>query len=72
MTIGMLIECLAGKTNSLKGDISKIESFEKANFKDMGEELKKFGFNKMGTEFLYSGVFGMPLKAEIFQGVVYY
>ena len=66
MTIGMLIEILAGKTACLKGDFYKTKAFERCDFSKIGEELQKFGLNKMGTEMLYSGVYGVPLKAEIY------
>ena len=37
MTIGMLIECLAGKTNSMDGKVTYTESFEKCDFKKIGK-----------------------------------
>jgi len=72
MTIGMLIESLAGKTHSLLGSQIFQDAFEPANFEEIGEMLRKQGFNPLGTETLYSGVYGVPLKVEIYQGVVYY
>lgn len=66
MTIGMLIECLGGKTFSLKGDKPVFDSFERCEFRDIGKILKGYGFNSMGTDYLYSGIYGIPLQAEIF------
>ena len=76
MTIGMLIESLVGKTGSLDGRIHNVRAFD--NFKSddtishFGNQLRKHGFNHLGNEVLYSGVYGTPLKVDIFQGVVYY
>lgn len=72
MTIGMLIESLAGKTYSLEGKTNTFESFEPCNYSDVGQILKKHGYNSLGMEQLYSGIYGIPLKTEIYQGVVYY
>jgi DNA-directed RNA polymerase I subunit RPA2 len=76
MTIGMLIESMAGKNGALDGRITRVKPFE--NYKDdnvvkfFGEELKKHGYNYYGNEVLYSGIFGTPFKVDIFLGVVYY
>lgn len=76
MTIGMLIEALVGKTGSLDGKVHNVRAFE--NYKNddtagyFGKQLRKHGFNHLGNEVLYSGVYGTPLKVEIFMGVVYY
>ncbi|KCZ75398.1 hypothetical protein H311_02896, partial [Anncaliia algerae PRA109] len=88
MTIGMMIESLAGKSGCLLGKIQDGTTFIKydhTNNKDtlndesnptminyFGEELKKCGFNYFGNETMYSGVTGTPLKTDIFIGVVYY
>ena len=72
MTIGMLIECLSGKTNCLKGQLTETKAFDKCDFNLIGKDLEKLGYNKLGTEIMYSGIYGIPLKAEIYQGVVYY
>lgn len=66
MTIGMLIECLSGKNLAMRGESKEIPSYDRCDMEKIGEELAKFGFNKMGTETLYSGVYGVPLKAQIF------
>ncbi|CAF89806.1 unnamed protein product, partial [Tetraodon nigroviridis] len=76
MTIGMLIESMAGKSGALHGlshdatpftfseDTSALEYF--------GEMLRAGGYNYYGTERLYSGLSGQELEADIFIGVVYY
>ena len=76
MTIGMLIESLAGKHGSLNGSFQKFSAFQQFEDDDVighfGNELLAHGFNYHGNEIMYSGVSGLQLKAEIFIGVVYY
>jgi DNA-directed RNA polymerase I subunit RPA2 len=62
MTIGMLIESLAGKRGSLGGEFTDIKTFEKYEDDDVvkyfGTELLKHGYNYYGNETMYSGIFG--------------
>lgn len=34
--------------------------------------LKKCGFNSLGSEVLYSGIYGTEIPCDIFVGMVYY
>eukprot|EP00359_Climacostomum_virens_P003308 CAMPEP_0204902980 /NCGR_PEP_ID=MMETSP1397-20131031/3987_1 /ASSEMBLY_ACC=CAM_ASM_000891 /TAXON_ID=49980 /ORGANISM="Climacostomum Climacostomum virens, Strain Stock W-24" /LENGTH=1076 /DNA_ID=CAMNT_0052071557 /DNA_START=38 /DNA_END=3268 /DNA_ORIENTATION=+ len=76
MTIGMLIESMAGKSGALYGSFQDSTPFQQyyddSIVKYFGEELQKAGYNYFGNELMYSGIFGTPLKADIFVGVVYY
>ena len=72
MTIGMLIESLAGKTCALRGEKFRSDAFEPCDWKQVASKLQTHGFNHLGTELLYSGVYGVTMKAEIYQGLVYY
>jgi DNA-directed RNA polymerase I subunit RPA2 len=76
MTIGMLIESMAGKAGSLEGVINETEPFRPVQdddpVKHFGEQLTKHGYNYYGNELMYSGIYGTPMKAEIFIGCVYY
>ncbi|XDV50722.1 hypothetical protein PO909_019738 [Leuciscus waleckii] len=76
MTIGMLIESMAGKSASLHGlshDATPFKfSEESSALEHFGEMLKAAGYNFYGTERLYSGISGLELEADIFIGVVYY
>lgn len=72
MTIGMLIESMAGKANAMEAKQVLQNSFEPSNLGEITGLLKKHKFNSLGTETLYSGVYGVPLKVEIYQGIVYY
>lgn len=76
MTIGMLIESMAGKSGALHGqymDATPFKFSEKQRAVDyFGEQLKAAGFNYYGSEPLYSGIWGDKLEADIYIGVVYY
>lgn len=76
MTIGMMIECMAGKSGALHGQFKDSTPFrfdEKVLAVDhFGKELRKAGYNYYGNETLYSGYTGEPFKVEIFTGIVYY
>jgi DNA-directed RNA polymerase I subunit RPA2 len=76
MTIGMLIESLAGKSGSLHGKFQEFSAFQQFEDDDaigyFGKELLDKGYNYCGNEVMYSGVSGVQLKADIYIGVVYY
>nr|XP_060610452.1 DNA-directed RNA polymerase I subunit RPA2-like [Anolis sagrei ordinatus] len=76
MTIGMLIESMAGKSASLHGLCHDATPFtfseENPAVEYFGKMLKAGGYNYYGTERMYSGVSGVELEADIFIGVVYY
>uniref|UniRef100_A0A671KNK8 DNA-directed RNA polymerase subunit beta n=1 Tax=Sinocyclocheilus anshuiensis TaxID=1608454 RepID=A0A671KNK8_9TELE len=76
MTIGMLIESMAGKSAALHGLCHDATPFkfseESSALEHFGEMLKAAGYNYYGTERLYSGISGLELEADIFIGVVYY
>jgi len=76
MTIGMLIESMAGKSGALHGicqDATPFKFSETHTAVDFfGEQLGKAGYNYYGNEMMYSGVTGLPLRADIFIGLVYY
>ncbi|KAK8800744.1 hypothetical protein WA158_000069 [Blastocystis sp. Blastoise] len=76
MTIGMLIESMAGKSGALHGiyqDGSPFRFSEKHRAVDyFGEQLTKAGYCYYGSEKLYSGIWGTEMEADIYIGVVYY
>ena len=76
MTIGMLIESMAGKKGSLEGKFQSTTAFQNYQNDDVvsyfGEKLKDAGYNYYGNEVMYSGIYGTPLKCDIYIGVVYY
>jgi DNA-directed RNA polymerase I subunit RPA2 len=76
MTIGMLVESMAGKAGALHGvfqDSTPFRFNEKQRAVDhFGEQLRSAGYNYYGTETFYSGITGEPLPCDIYYGVVYY
>eukprot|EP00002_Diphylleia_rotans_P023586 TRINITY_DN4640_c0_g1_i2.p1 TRINITY_DN4640_c0_g1~~TRINITY_DN4640_c0_g1_i2.p1 ORF type:complete len:1096 (-),score=200.23 TRINITY_DN4640_c0_g1_i2:837-4124(-) len=76
MTIGMLVETMAGKAGALHGmyqDATPFRFNEQERAIDyFGSQLLKAGYNYYGNEPVYSGITGTEMKADIFFGVVYY
>mmetsp|Transcript_1457 Transcript_1457/g.2214 ORF Transcript_1457/g.2214 Transcript_1457/m.2214 type:complete len:251 (-) Transcript_1457:11-763(-) len=78
MTIGMLIESMAGKSGALHGmfqdatPFSFHESGDKIAVDYFGEQLQSAGYSYYGSEPLYSGVSGCLMHADLYIGVVYY
>jgi DNA-directed RNA polymerase I subunit RPA2 len=76
MTIGMLVESMAGKAGAVHGrfqDSTPFRFSERHRAVDFfGEQLRAAGYQYYGSEPMYSGVNGEPLHADIFMGVVYY
>eukprot|EP00960_Hanusia_phi_P052352 761408-Hanusia_phi.AAC.1 len=76
MTIGMLVESMAGKAGAMHGYFPDSTPFrfdeEERAIDHFGEQLLAAGYNYHGTEVLYSGVSGMMMEAQIFMGLVYY
>uniref|UniRef100_A0A5S6QQ32 DNA-directed RNA polymerase subunit beta n=1 Tax=Trichuris muris TaxID=70415 RepID=A0A5S6QQ32_TRIMR len=76
MTVGMMIESMAGKAASLGG--TKLDStpfkYSERNpaVKHFGDLLTKAGYNYYGNERMYSGIDGRSFLVDIFFGVVYY
>ncbi|CAE1267736.1 DNA-directed RNA polymerase I subunit rpa2,DNA-directed RNA polymerase I subunit RPA2,Probable DNA-directed RNA polymerase I subunit RPA2,DNA-directed RNA polymerase I subunit RPA135 [Acanthosepion pharaonis] len=76
MTVGMMIEFMAGKSASLHGighDSTPFSFSEDNSAADyFGKMLTAAGYNFYGTERMYSGITGEELEADIFIGIVYY
>ena len=72
MTVGYLLELLAGKVGCLKGEIIDGTSFSGVNKKELEKQLENLGFRYDGKETMYSGVTGKQMKAKIFIGNLYY
>ncbi|XP_041043934.1 DNA-directed RNA polymerase I subunit RPA2 [Carcharodon carcharias] len=76
MTIGMLIESMAGKSAAMHGLCHDATPFtfseENSALEYFGKMLQAAGYNYYGTERLYSGISGVELEADIFIGLVYY
>lgn len=76
MTIGQMIETLAGKSAAMHGLVHDSTPFvfseDNVASEYYGKLLESCGFNYYGTERMFSGVDGRQLEANIFIGVVYY
>lgn len=78
MTIGMLVESMAGKAGALHGMFQDAtpftfhESGDNISVDYFGEQLRAAGYNYYGSEPLYSGVSGCLMHADLYIGVVFY
>ncbi len=72
MTIGQLIEILAGKLGCIKGEFIDGTPFMNEMVEDLMEALRRLGFEYGGLEIMYDGRTGEMIKAPIFIGVGFY
>ncbi|KAL0210350.1 hypothetical protein RCL1_004786 [Eukaryota sp. TZLM3-RCL] len=76
MTIGMLIESMAGKSAAIKGDFVDASPFqfseEERAVDYFGNQLSKLGYDYYGTDTMYCGLTGNELSVRIFYGLVHY
>ena len=72
MSIGQVLEMVAGKAGCLEGERVDATPFNQALEDEIKQQLLNNGFESAGCESLYSGVTGERLDAEIFVGVAYY
>jgi len=76
MTIGMMLESMAGKSAASHGLVHDATPFmfseDNIASEYYGKLLQDSGYNFYGTEKMYSGVDGRELKADIYIGIIYY
>lgn len=72
MTVGKMIELLAGKAGVMAGKLQYGTAFGGSKVEDMSRILIDHGFNYSGKDYLTSGITGEPLSAYIFFGPIYY
>ena len=72
MSIGYILEMVAGKAGSLEGERVDATPFNQTLVDDIKQQLINHGFESAGCESLYDGVTGNRFEAEIFIGVTYY
>jgi len=72
MTVGYLIELLAGKTAATSGRIVDGTPFSGQSVGQLEEQLKELGFSFDGKETMYNGVTGKKMDAKIYIGNMYY
>jgi DNA-directed RNA polymerase subunit B len=72
MTVGYLLELLAGKLGSLKGEIIDGTAFSGLSKGDIEKQMKELGFRYDGKETMYNGITGKKMDSKIFVGNLYY
>jgi DNA-directed RNA polymerase beta subunit len=72
MTMGYLMEMLAGKHAAMRGERVNATSFRPFEFDEFRQTLRHYGYNEMGYEILRSGTTGERIGAQIFMGPVYF
>jgi len=72
MTVGYLIELLAGKVGSLSGKIMDGTGFSGQRIEDLEGELERLGFRFDGKETIYNGITGKMMNLKIYVGDMYY
>jgi len=72
MTLGHLIELIAGKVGALSGRYIDGTTFDAEPEEALRKELLELGFRENGTETMYNGRTGQQLKARIYVGNMYY
>jgi len=72
MTVGYLLELLAGKVGSLSGKIMDASAFSGTKLDNLENQLKSLGFRYDGKEILYNGISGKKMNMKIYIGNMYY
>ncbi|KKY28443.1 putative dna-directed rna polymerase iii polypeptide [Phaeomoniella chlamydospora] len=72
MTVGKMLELVAGKSGVLSGNFGYGTAFGGTKLEDMSRILIDKGFNYSGKDYLTSGITGEPLPAYVFFGPIYY
>jgi len=72
MTMGQLLEILAGKISALKGKTFTSAGFHPLSEIELRKLLEEYGFRNDGKETLYDGETGKKLKGQIFIGNAFY
>jgi DNA-directed RNA polymerase subunit B len=72
MTVGYLLELMAGKVAALSGIVGDASPFAGTELGTLEENLKKLGFRYDGKEVMYNGVTGQKMPIKIYVGNMYY
>ncbi|MDO8516609.1 MAG: DNA-directed RNA polymerase subunit B [Nanoarchaeota archaeon] len=72
MTVGYLLELLAGKVAALSGKIVDASAFSGESLDSLENQMKKVGFRYDGKEILYNGITGKMMPVKIYIGNMYY
>ncbi len=72
MTMGQLLELIAGKVASLSGEYIYAPAFNPTPEKEIRSLLQEYGFRNDGKETMYDGRNGKRLEGQIFIGNCFY
>ena len=72
MTVGYLIELLAGKTGAVMGKVIDGTSFTGMRVEELEQQLSQLGFSYDGKEAMYNGITGKKMEMKIYVGNMYY
>ena len=72
MTVGYLMDVLAGKIAALSGKIVDASAFSGETVNTLEENLKNLGFRESGKEVMYNGISGKRMPVKIFIGNMFY
>jgi len=72
MTMGYLIELLAGKAGAASGHVVDGTPFSGASTEELEGMLREVGFREDGKETMYDGITGKKMDAKIYIGNMYY
>lgn len=72
MTVGKMIELLAGKAGVISGSLQYGTAFGGSKVDDMSRILMENGFSYGGKDFLTSGITGEPMECYVYFGPIYY
>jgi len=72
MTVGYLMDVLAGKVASLSGKIVDASAFSGETIDSLEGNLKKLGFRASGKEVMYNAITGQRMPVKIFIGNMFY
>ena len=72
MTVGYLIELMAGKVACLSGKVLDGTGFSGQNIRELENQLEELGFRGDGKETLYNGITGRMMNVKIYVGNMYY
>ncbi|MDI6883540.1 MAG: DNA-directed RNA polymerase subunit B [Hadesarchaea archaeon] len=72
MSVGQLLEMIAGKVGALAGERIDGTTFSGVHEKQLRERLHSYGFKHTGKEVLCNGITGEVIPVDVFIGECYY
>ncbi len=72
MTVGYLMDVLAGKVAALSGNFVDASPFSGETIDSLENNLRKMGFREDGKEIMYNGITGKKMNVKIFIGNMFY